>query len=193
MGGKTTAWRSGAHKRCHGVSGKIAVQIARLLGAGRIVGTGRDEEGLRWLEKLGADATVDLKQPEDKITEALGKEAGNGYDVILDFLWGRPAELLLQTFVPKEAGFAHRRIRWIQIGEAAGPTISLSAEAVRTSGLEITGAGNIPPEAVPEGVKQTWQWIKEGKLHIHIETLALTDITEAWQRKTEGMRIVITL
>ena len=177
-----------------GVSGKVAIQIAKLLGAGRIVGTvgtGRDEEGLRSIMQLGADTGIGLKQPDEDITEAFLQEAGKGYDIILDFLWGHPTELLLRTLVPKAAGFATHRTRFIQIGEAAGSTISLSAETLRTSGVEMTGAGNIPPEVLPEAVKQVWEWIKEHKLQIDIEEVPLKDIAEAWQRKTEGKRIVI--
>ncbi len=174
-----------------GVSGKVAIQIARLLGAGRIVGTGRDEEGLRSITRLGADAGIDLRQPDERIAEAFRQEAGKGYDIILDFLWGHPTELLLSTLVPQEVGFATHRTRFIQIGEAAGSTLSLPAETLRTSGVEMTGAGNISPEVVPEALKQVWEWIKEHTLHIDIEEVPLKEIAEAWQRKTEGKRLVI--
>ncbi len=174
-----------------GVSGKIAVQIAKMLGAGRIIGSGRDDEGLQTIKRLGADAVIDLKQSDEQITGAFAKEAGKGYDIVLDFLWGHPTELLLKTLVPKQAGFAPRRTRLIQIGQSAGESITLPAEAIRTSGVEITGVGNIPHEAVSEAVKQVWDWIRENKLTIEIEKAALKDISEAWQRKTEGKRIVI--
>lgn len=174
-----------------GVSGKVAIQIAKLLGAGRIVGTGRDAGGLRAIMQLGADAGIDLKQSDEIITQAFLREAGKGYDLILDFLWGHPTELLLSTLVPKEAGFATHRTRFIQIGEAAGATISLPAETLRTSGVEMTGAGNISPEVVPEAVQQVWKWIKEHTLQIDIEEMPLKEIAEAWQRTTEGKRIVI--
>jgi hypothetical protein len=62
---------------------------------------------------------------------------------------------------------------------------------VRTSGLEITGAGNISPTVVPESMQQIWGWIKEGKLGIDIEKVPLKDIAEAWEGKTTGQRIVI--
>jgi len=174
-----------------GVSGKIAVQIAKMLGAGRIVGSGRDDKGLQIIRQLGADAVIDLKQSDEQIIEAFTEEAGKGYDLVLDFLWGHPTELLLKTLIPKQAGFATHRTRFIQIGQSAGESIALSAETVRTSGLEMTGAGNIPHEVVPEAVKQVWEWIKENKLTIDIEKVALKDISEAWQRKTEGKRLVI--
>ena len=174
-----------------GVSGKLAIQIAKMLGAGRIVGTGRTERNLRALADLGADAVIDLKQPDEKITEAFIQAAGKGYDVILDFLWGRPTELLLQTLVPKEAGFAKRRIRFVQIGQAAGANISLAAETLRTSGLELTGIGKISPEAVRDSMKRVWDWLKEDKLRMEVERVPLKDVAEAWMRKTEGTRLVI--
>ncbi len=174
-----------------GVSGKLAIQIAKMLGAGRIVGTGRTERNLRALADLGADAVIDLKQPDEKITEAFIQAAGKGYDVVLDFLWGHPTELLLQTLVPKEAGFAKRRIRFVQIGQAAGASISLAAETLRTSGLELTGIGNISPEAVRDSMKRVWDWLKEDKLRMEVERVPLKDVTEAWMRKTEGTRLVI--
>jgi hypothetical protein len=93
--------------------------------------------------------------------------------------------------VPKKAGFAVHKTRFVQIGEAAGPTISLSAETIRTSGVEIKGAGKVPPDAIPEAFKQTWEWIIAGKLSIDIEKASLRDIAEAWGRKVEGKRVVI--
>ena len=174
-----------------GVSGKIAIQLAKMLGAGRIIGTGRDDEGLHAIKQLGADAAIDLKQPDKEIKEAFIKEAGNGYDIVLDFLWGRPSELFLRTLIPKEAAFATHRTRFIQIGAAAGSTISLDAEALRTSGLEMTGAGNVSSEVIHEAARQVWDWIKENKLTIDIEKVPMKDIADVWNRKTQGKRFVI--
>jgi NADPH2:quinone reductase len=175
-----------------GFAGKLAIQVAKLLGAGRVIGTGRNEEALRSLHELGADAIIDLKQTDEQLADSFTKEAGQGYDIILDFLWGHPTEVLVKTLVPYELGFAQRRVRLLQIGEMAGPTISLSADALRTSGLEIYGAGNIPPEAIPEAVNQAWEWIRQGKLHADIEQVPLKDVESAWQRTDlHGKRIVI--
>jgi len=174
-----------------GVSGKVAIQIAKLLGAQRVVGTGRNKAGLRSIQQLGADATIDLGQSDEAITQAFLQEAGKGYDVVLDFLWGHPTELFMNTLVPKEAGFATHRTRFVQIGEAAGPTISLPAETLRTSGLEIIGAGNIQPGVISEALQLIWKWIQAHQLQIDIEEVPLKEIAEAWERKTEEKRIVI--
>jgi NADPH:quinone reductase-like Zn-dependent oxidoreductase len=174
-----------------GVSGKLAVQIARLLGAEKIVATGREESILRSLRDLGASATIDLKQTDEEIHEAFRRESGDGYDVILDFLWGRPTELLFRALTPGDVGFAKRRTRYIQIGQAAGAAITFLAEALRTSGLELGGASNISPQVLPEAMQQIWTWIREGKLVIDIEKMHLRDIAVAWGRKIPGKRIVM--
>jgi NADPH:quinone reductase-like Zn-dependent oxidoreductase len=175
-----------------GVSGKLAVQIAKLLGAGRVVGTGRNDEALRLLQELGADAVIDLKQSDAQLAAAF-TEAGKGCDIILDFLWGHPTEVLIKTLVPHELVFAQRRVRLVQIGEMAGPTISLSADALRTSGLEICGGGaGVSPEAISAATDQVWDWIAQDKLHMEIEQVPLRDVERVWQRTdVQGKRIVI--
>ncbi len=174
-----------------GVSGKIAIQISKMLGAGRIIGTGRDEKGLQAVKNLGANAVIDLKQSDESIIEAFKKESGRGYDVVLDFIWGHPTELFLQTLIPKKAGFPTRKTRLVQIGQSAGESITLTGEMVRTSGLAITGAGNVPPEVVPEAIKQVWEWITENRLKIEIEEVPLKNISEVWQRQPRGKRLVV--
>jgi NADPH:quinone reductase-like Zn-dependent oxidoreductase len=174
-----------------GVSGKLAVRIAALLGAGKVVAAGRESSILDSLREMGAGAIIDLKQPDAEVYDAFVREAGSGYDVILDFLWGHPTELLFRAITPNEVGFAKHRTRYIQIGQAAGAVISFPAAALRTSGLELSGVGKVPPEALPQALEQVWTWLREGKLSMEIEKVDLSCVTEAWVRKTTGKRIVI--
>ncbi|MEO8610680.1 MAG: zinc-binding alcohol dehydrogenase family protein [Chloroflexota bacterium] len=176
-----------------GFAGKLAVQIAKLLGAGRIVGSGRDQAALQAIRELGADEIIDLKQSDEKISVAYAQAAGeNGYHIILDFLWGHPTELLLEALTPHEFAFAKHAIKLIQVGEMAGKTINLPAEALRTSGIEIVGgAAGLTPEAMGEGAQQVWEWLGAGKLHADIECVLLKDIEAAWGRTVHGKRLVI--
>jgi NADPH:quinone reductase-like Zn-dependent oxidoreductase len=177
-----------------GFTGKLAVQVARLLGAKRVIGTGRNAVALEELHDLGADAVIDLKQSDANLVEEFKQEAGaSGFQIILDFLWGHPTELLIEAFVPRDLSFAKHRVRLVQIGEMAGPKISLAADALRTSGLEILGAGGgLTPEAIAEGTHQVWEWIKAGKLQAEIEQVPLKDVESAWKRTdVYGKRIVI--
>jgi NADPH:quinone reductase-like Zn-dependent oxidoreductase len=174
-----------------GVAGKLAVQISKLLGAGRVVGTGRSPTSLSTLTSLGADEVIDLTAPDTEIAQAFTEKAGDGFDVVLDFLWGHPTELLLKTLVPKEAGFARHKTRLIQAGESAGSTVALAADMLRTSGLEITGVGSIDPESLKEGVAQVWDWARAATLAMDLSRVPLRDIAEAWERRIDGARTVI--
>jgi NADPH:quinone reductase-like Zn-dependent oxidoreductase len=176
-----------------GVSGRVAIQIAKKLGAGKIIATGRNERSLQLLPALGADIVIDLKQHDKHLAAAFIDAAGvNGIDVVADFIWGHPAELLISTFIPTEVGFARRRIRYQQMGEKAGSHISLPASALRTSGLELMGIGKIPMEAVQEEMSQVWKWIAAGELYMEIEKVPLANIADAWRiNDLEGKRLVI--
>jgi NADPH:quinone reductase-like Zn-dependent oxidoreductase len=174
------------------VSGILAVQIAKVLGAGRVIGTGRNPESGKKLRELGAEAFINLNQPDEKVVEDLKKEAGKGYDVILDYLWGHPAEVILSTFTPTQIGVPGRRTRFILIGGLAGQTAQISGQSLLTSGLEIYGmTAQVPPEAMAEGSRLVWEMIRQGKLSMEIVKYPLKEIEKVWHMEEHGKRIVI--
>lgn len=178
-----------------GVSGRIAVQVAKMLGAGKIIGTGRNEDSLNLLKTLGADQVINIGQPDEELAEAFVRvDQEKKIDVVLDFLWGHPAEILLKTFIPKEVGFASRRVRYLQTGEKAGSHISLPASALRTSGVQLMGMGQLSRETLFEEMGHVWEWVGENKFYMDIERVPLSRIDWAWQQDyTGGRRFVITL
>ena len=75
-----------------GITGTLAVRIAKILGASRVVAAGRNRVRLDALRQLGADATIQLDVADEKLAEAFAREAGSaGFQVVLDYVWGRPA------------------------------------------------------------------------------------------------------
>lgn len=179
-----------------GVTGKLAVQTAKLLGAGRVIAAGRNEQALNTLHDLGADSTIRLDKPGQDLTEAFAREAGDsGFDVIIDYLWGPPTEALLAAITRRDLNPASSRIRLVEVGESAGPTISLAAAALRSSRLEILGAGsgNAPasPEMWLEAVRQLMSNVATSKLRIDTERVPLREVKDAWQRDQRGRRTVI--
>ncbi len=58
-----------------GTSGRLAVRIARHLGAGRVVVTGRNEARLAELAAEGADAVISLNGPADELVRAFRRGA----------------------------------------------------------------------------------------------------------------------
>lgn len=177
-----------------GFSGRLAVQVAKLGGAGRVVGSGRDPESLRALLDLGADAVVDLTGPDEEVVAAFRRAAGDaGYGVVLDYVWGRPTELLLRALVPDEIALDGRRTRLVHVGAGAGPTIALPGDALRTSGLRIMGAGDgVTPEAMRNPAGEVWAWIAAGELRTSIERVPLSDVERAWRTPPPpGARVVV--
>ncbi len=175
------------------VSGMLAVQLAKHLGAGRVIGTGRDAQSGEKLRELGADAFINLNQPDEKVMQAIKNEAGKGYDVILDYLWGHPAEVIINTFTPTALGVPSRRTRFVLVGGIAGWTAQLSGQSLLTSGLEIYGmmGAQTPPEAQAEGTRLIWDLIRQGKLKMDVVKVLLKDIDKAWDMQEHGKRIVI--
>src|SRR5208283_719056 len=85
-----------------GTAGKLAIQIAKHLGAKKVIGTGRDSAALKEIAMLGADETISLLQSSEELETAFRKEFRNGVDVVLDYLWGVSAERLIMA-AAKEA------------------------------------------------------------------------------------------
>ena len=79
-----------------GVAGQLAVELAKRLGAGRVLAAGRDQQVLATLPDLGADQTVSLDQPDQDLPAAFAAAvAEDAVDVVIDYLWGRPTEALI--------------------------------------------------------------------------------------------------
>ncbi len=176
-----------------GVTGKLAVQIAKLLGAGRVVAAGRNEQVLSMLHQLGADRTIQLDQPRPQLIEAFRREAGEkGFDVIIDYLWGPPAEALLAALTRSEFAAAGSETRLVEVGESAGPTITLPAAVLRSSALTILGTAGIPSwEVLTDAFQKVMHHAASGKLRIDIERVPLKEIESAWQREVPGRRLVV--
>jgi NADPH:quinone reductase-like Zn-dependent oxidoreductase len=175
-----------------GVAGRLAVKVARLLGALRIVATGRDDGQLREVQALGTDTVINTAVSDDALAQAYIDAKGDGYDVVVDYLWGRPTEILLRSLVPESFTFP-KPTRLIQIGQAAGAELTLAAESLRTSGVEIYGAAKgLGPKTMGEVYGQVVKWAQSGELTFDVEKAPLTDIETAWQRTDlRGKRLVV--
>jgi NADPH2:quinone reductase len=176
-----------------GVTGKLAVQIAKLLGAARVVAAGRNQKALRTLHELGADAIISLTLPEAELSEAFVREAGqSGFQVVIDYVWGRPAEVFLAAITRKEFAVIQSETRFVQVGESAAPSITLPAAVLRSTALTIMGTAGIPPRNVlVEAFQQVMAHAAKKELHIETERGPLADIENAWQLDQPGRRLVV--
>lgn len=178
-----------------GVTGKLAVQIAKLLGAGRVIASGRNAKALEKLLQLGADATIQLNQPDDDLRKAFAQEAGDrGFNVVIDYVWGRPTEVLLAAITRPEFAAINSETRLVQVGESAGPTISLPAAVLRSTALTILGTAGIPSrDILVAAMQQVMEWGAKGALQIETESVPLSEIEQAWQRPESGGRRLVVI
>jgi NADPH:quinone reductase-like Zn-dependent oxidoreductase len=176
-----------------GVAGQLAVQIAKRRGASRVIAVGRNPQALDQLKSLGADAVISLDQSPDALISAFRTEiAAAGLDIVLDYLWGSPAEALLAAIAQKGLNHAAPRIRYVQIGNMAGPNISLNAATLRSSGLELLGSGfgSASLDQIRQAVTEFFALIATNPVHFNCKTASLRDVEALWNKTEEATRLV---
>ena len=175
-----------------GVAGQLSIQVARQLGAKRIVGAGRNVDALR---SAGLDEIIALNQPEDDLRKAFIAEAVAGIDVVIDYLWGRPTELLLEALAKGFKSTATHRTRLVEVGGSAGPTITLPAAILRSIDLTLLGSGfgAASMDSIFAAVAELFTVAARGDLKIDVEAVPLSDVEVAWSRTEKGRRVVITI
>ena len=182
-----------------GAAGRLAVQIAKHLGAGKIIATGRNRERLDETRALGADELILLDGSKEEMVARFKTviHSKTGVDVILDYLWGPSAEQLTTACISAGSRTEKaRRIRYVNIGMSAGATITLAAMPLRTSNLHILGSGlgSEPDSEIFASVGEALQAAKEGGFKVDTWTAPIDEIEKAWTSKDEkDKRLVITL
>jgi NADPH:quinone reductase-like Zn-dependent oxidoreductase len=169
-----------------GAVGSVAVQAAKLLGAGRVVAAARPSERLAALLERGADATVELDG--DDLTAAIKNAAGGDVDVTIDTLWGEPAVAAI--------GAAARWARHVQVGQIAGLELPLPAPAVRSVSLDLCGfsVAHPPVDVRREGYLRLSTHAARGELVVDVERFPLEQVGTAWERQrqaTGGAKLVL--
>jgi NADPH:quinone reductase-like Zn-dependent oxidoreductase len=170
----------------------MAVQVAKRLGAGRVVGAGRDVDRLNALTAVGADDIVQLIEDPDASAAALARAAAE-VDIVIDYLWGKPAEQAIMALLTARSDRG-RALNWIQIGAMAGPTLELPSVALRSANLRIQGNG--------QGAVSTRDYLAElpslideidsGTLTMAVRTFPLRAVESAWTGpEVPGERTVI--
>ena len=177
-----------------GVAGRLAVQLAKLMGAGRVVAAGRDPRALESLSDLGADTLIRLDRPKDELAAEFAAQAGSdGYKVIVDYVWGDPTEALLAALTVHEFKGATWETRLVQVGDMAGPTIALPAEVLRSAPITLVGSGGFaPPPVRARCYGDLVAHAAAGRLRIDTEEFPLAEVAEAWSRgDRDGRRQVL--
>ncbi len=177
-----------------GTTGQVAVQIAKYLGADRVVATGRSSDALAKLIELGADATVDLTADADVIRDSLAVHlADGGIDVVLDYLSGLPTETVMAAVAGSHK--AAKPVRYIIAGTAAGASINVPTSVLGSTPLLLMGSG-IGAVSVPDIVQaaaDALQIAGLANLQVDLTEIPLSQVEEAWVANHDRSRVVFTI
>jgi len=177
-----------------GTTGQIAVQIAKHLGAGRVIATGRSSDALARLRELGADDTIDLTADADVVQDALAAHfADGGIDIVLDYLSGSPTEIVLAACARSHK--AAKPVRYVIAGGAAGQSTSVPTSVLGSTSLVVMGSG-IGAVRVPDIVQsatEALQIIGSANLQIDLTELPLDKVEKAWATDYGRSRVVFTI
>ena len=170
-----------------GAVGQMAVQLARAMGASRVVGAGRSAARLERVRELGADDVVELDG--SGLAEAFEGAAGGQLDVVVDVLWGEPAMAALTVIAPGG--------RLVNVGQPAGTDVRLPIEALRNRQGAVhaisSGWTELTRKAAAYG--RVLEHLRAGRLEVDREIVPLAQVGAAWTRQQEspGKKLVVAV
>lgn len=160
-----------------GPLGQIALQLARIMGAGRTVVAARRPANLdRALARGIADAAVQLGQGDDEA--ALRAAAAGGYDVVLDCVFGAPAEAALRT--------TRDGARMMSIGVGASPTMSVSLKDLVRRSHHGVGTGHRPVAERRAAYERLLGYARSDGLSVDIVDFTIDQVPAAWAALVDG-------
>lgn len=176
-----------------GTAGRLAVQIAKHLGAKKVIATGRNADALQSVAALGADVTIPLVENERALEERFKEQFAEGAVVVIDYLWGKSAERLL--IAGAKAGADTVPIRFVQIGAVSGPDITLPSAVLRSSAIELMGSGlgSVPFDRFIRCIGALLQATVPAGLEIAAKSVPLSEVEQAWPKDDSTRRTVFTV
>jgi NADPH:quinone reductase-like Zn-dependent oxidoreductase len=176
-----------------GSAGRLAVRIAKHLGASKVIATGRNPQKLEALKNEGADVTISLEQADDLLAVAYERAFEQDVDVVLDYLGGHRAEEIISAATKgRGSKNGESRVKFVQIGGVAGKSIHVDTNRLRSSGLELIGSG-LGAFSVDTAIRCAGELmlaIGPARLSLPVREFTFADVEEAWTDMSESHKVV---
>ena len=182
-----------------GTAGRIAVQLAKHLGAAKVIATGRNVEELEEVKQLGADVvipfTLDVPHPSgaEDYEKALKQVFASGIDVVIDYLWGESAKTVIVA-IAKTVDDAP--VRFVHDGGASRKeNIELPGAALRASAIMLmgSGVGSVSRAALVQSIRSVFDAVQPARLKIATTVVPLSKVEDVWDKATGKPRLVFTI
>jgi len=176
-----------------GTAGRLAIQIAKHLGAAKVIATGRNAEALQAVTALGADIVIPLVDDEAALDADFKAQFAEGVDVVIDYLWGNSAERLFVAAA--KAGAEAVPMRFVQVGSASGADITLPSAVLRSSAIELMGSGigSVRPDRLFDAIGNLLRACVPAGFKIATTPVPLAEVEQAWPKDDSTRRTVFTL
>jgi NADPH:quinone reductase-like Zn-dependent oxidoreductase len=182
-----------------GTAGRVAVQLAKYLGAARVIATGRNRRELEEMKQLGADVVIPFALDGEHTSgaseyeEALKETFSQGIDVVLDYLWGESARIAIAALAKT---VEDRPVRFVHVGGASGEaSIELPGAALRSAAITLlgSGVGSVSRKGLVQSISRVFEAAEPAGLRIATEVVPLSDVEAVWEKATGKPRVVFTL
>jgi NADPH:quinone reductase-like Zn-dependent oxidoreductase len=183
-----------------GTAGRIAVQLAKYLGAGKVIATGRNAEELEEVKKLGADIVIPFKlgtmhlSGAKEYENALKQVFASGINVVIDYLWGESARTVIVA-IAKSVDDA-TPVRFVHVGGASGEeNIELPGAALRSSAIMLMGSGakSVPMPVLLQSIRNVFAAVQPAGLKIATKVVPLADVEEVWKTAAGRPRVIFSI
>lgn len=172
-----------------GVAGGIAVQSALALGASRVVGIGRDQDGLARVGRLGA-VPVSLDRGTEGLRDALN---GASPSLVLDYVWNDAAEVVWDALRIQGMSDDQDDIDYVQLGTTGGNRAALLGDLLRSRRITVRGggAGSTPVAEIVAELPTFIEHIAKGETAAAVRRFPLSRIDEAWEHRGPGRAVIV--
>lgn len=183
-----------------GSAGRLAVQLAKYLGAGKIIATGRNPEELEQVKKLGADVVIPFSPGEPRsewardYEHALKQAFATGIDVVIDYLWGESAKTIIVAIA--KAVEDGTPVRFVHVGGASlEENIELPGAALRSSAILLMGSGvkSVRMPVLLQAIRNVFEAVQPADLRIATMVVPLSAVEETWEKTTGKPRVVFSI
>jgi NADPH:quinone reductase-like Zn-dependent oxidoreductase len=182
-----------------GTAGRIAVQLAKYLGAAKVIATARNAAELEALKQIGADITIpfqlDPANPAGaaEFEEALRQTFASGIQVVLDYLYGQSARTILLALAKT---IDDAPVRFVHVGASSGEqSIDLPGAVLRSAAIELMGSGigSVSRAALAQSIASVFASVQPAGLTVDTAVVPLTQVEETWRTSTGKPRIVFSI
>jgi len=181
-----------------GTAGRVAVQLAKYLGAAKVIATGRNAKELEEIKQLGADSVIPFvlnpahASGAAEYEEALKEVFSNGIDVVIDYLWGESAKTAIVALAKT---IEEKPVRFVQVGAIAAMNIELPGAALRSADITLMGSGigSVSRKGLVQSIARIFEAVAPAGLKIATQAVPLASVETVWEKATGKPRVVFTI